>query len=125
MRRHDVLRAAGHRLVPGRRVEIRPDLLGIADGVDVGEPLEPGRPDDVLGARYRSPYHRRVPELVEREAEAAALAGLVRAAAAGDGGAVLIEGEAGIGKTSLLTVVRAHAAAAGLRVLSATADEIE
>ena len=40
--------------------------------------------------------------LLERDAELAALAGDVRSAAVGDGRAVLVTGEAGIGKTSLV-----------------------
>ena len=38
---------------------------------------------------------------------------------------MLVEGEAGIGKTRLLGLARVRAAAAGARVLYATADEIE
>ncbi|HEY7274793.1 MAG TPA: AAA family ATPase [Trebonia sp.] len=41
-------------------------------------------------------------ELVEREAALAELAGLARRAQAGDGGLVLVAGEAGVGKTALL-----------------------
>ena len=41
-------------------------------------------------------------QLLERDAEIAVLAGAVRAACAGIGGVVLIEGAAGIGKSSLL-----------------------
>ena len=63
--------------------------------------------------------------LIERESELAVLDEVVRAAVAGQGGAVLIEGEAGIGKTRLMGLARARAKAAGLRVLYATADEIE
>jgi DNA-binding CsgD family transcriptional regulator len=66
-----------------------------------------------------------VDALIEREAELAVLDEVVRAAASGQGGAVLIEGEAGIGKTRLMGLARARAHAAGLRVLYATADEIE
>ena len=63
--------------------------------------------------------------LIERETELAVLDEVVRSAASGQGAAVLIEGEAGIGKTRLLGLARARAEAAGLRVLYATADEIE
>ena len=63
--------------------------------------------------------------LIERESELAMLDEVVRAAASGQGGAVLIEGEAGIGKTRLMGLARARAGEAGLRVLYATADEIE
>ena len=63
--------------------------------------------------------------LLERESEAATLRAVISAASAGRGGAVLIEGEAGIGKTRLLTLAREHAAVAGVNVLYATADETE
>ena len=63
--------------------------------------------------------------LVERDAELAVLRALIAAALAGRGGAVLVEGEAGIGKTQLLSRARNEAALSGARVLSATADEIE
>ena len=41
-------------------------------------------------------------ELVERESALAELAGLARRAQAGEGGLVLVAGEAGVGKTALL-----------------------
>jgi DNA-binding CsgD family transcriptional regulator len=63
--------------------------------------------------------------VIEREAELGLLGELVDAAVGGRGGAALIEGEAGIGKTRLLGLVRDRALASGARVLYATADEIE
>ena len=63
--------------------------------------------------------------LIERESELAVLDDVIRAAASGQGAAALIEGEAGIGKTRLMGLARARAEEAGLRVLYATADEIE
>ena len=63
--------------------------------------------------------------LIERDSELRVLGDVVDAAALGHGGAVLIEGEAGIGKTHLLQMSRARAQAAGGRVLFATADEFE
>jgi len=66
-----------------------------------------------------------VDALIERESELTVLDEVVRAAASGQGAAALIEGEAGIGKTRLMRMARAHAEELGMRVLSATADEIE
>ncbi len=63
--------------------------------------------------------------LIERDVELGVLAEVIEAAASGRGGAVLIEGEAGIGKTRLLRTARARAEATGSRVLYATADEFE
>ena len=47
--------------------------------------------------------------LLEREDELAALVGAVDAARAGAGSLVLVAGEAGIGKTSLLRALRGRA----------------
>jgi predicted ATPase len=63
--------------------------------------------------------------LIEREAELAALGELMAAPLAGRGGATFVEGEAGIGKTRLLARACEKASRAGVRVLYATADEIE
>jgi DNA-binding CsgD family transcriptional regulator len=62
--------------------------------------------------------------LVERERELEALGRLLGSAQAGVGGAVLVEGPPGIGKSSLLAAAR-DAAGADLRVLSARGGELE
>jgi DNA-binding CsgD family transcriptional regulator len=58
-----------------------------------------------------------------RDAETRAVAALLDRTRAGQGGALVVRGEAGIGKTALLDV--AAAAARGMRVLRATAIETE
>ena len=63
--------------------------------------------------------------LLEREAELAALHAAVAAAQAGEGRLVVIEGSAGIGKSSLLAESRAIAGSADMRVLGARAGEHE
>ena len=59
----------------------------------------------------------RSPVLVGRRAELATALGLVDAAARGHGGALLVTGEAGVGKSRLVDELRARAAAAGMTVL--------
>ncbi len=62
--------------------------------------------------------------LVGRGAELGLLAGLVAGLSAGVGGVVLVDGEQGIGKSSVLRAGLAGAEAAGCRVLRGAADEL-
>jgi DNA-binding CsgD family transcriptional regulator len=62
--------------------------------------------------------------LVGRDSELATLARLVKETAAGRGGSVLVEGEPGIGKSSLVRVALAEAADLGCRVFWAAGDEL-
>ncbi len=65
-------------------------------------------------------------DLLERSRELAILRAAVdRAAAAGEGASVVIEGIAGIGKTRLIGAASEMAAAQGLRVLSGRGAELE
>jgi len=64
-------------------------------------------------------------DLLEREDEFERLTAHIDAALAGDGSVVALEGEAGIGKSVLLTGASEHAAEAGMRVLSARGGELE
>jgi DNA-binding CsgD family transcriptional regulator len=63
--------------------------------------------------------------LLERERELEALERAVAAAVAGTGSTVALEGEAGIGKTSLLARACRCGQAAGMRVLRARGGELE
>ncbi|MYS85358.1 AAA family ATPase [Streptomyces sp. SID5474] len=62
--------------------------------------------------------------LVGRERELGVLHGFVDAVAT-DGGSLLVVGEAGVGKTSLLDAATAHAARLGMRVLRVSGVEFE
>ena len=63
--------------------------------------------------------------LLERERELDELSASITSATGGAGGSVMIEGEAGIGKTALLAATRELALDAGMMVLSARAGELE
>jgi predicted ATPase len=63
--------------------------------------------------------------LREREHELCRLGELIAAARDGQGGALVLEGEAGIGKTRLLTVARELARGDGLEVLAGRGGKLE
>ncbi len=63
--------------------------------------------------------------LIGRDAETRALIARIDAAREGRGGALLVRGAPGIGKTSLLEAARAHATRSGLHVLSTTGVQSE
>ena len=63
--------------------------------------------------------------LLERSAELEELRALLDAAVAGDGRLIVLEGEAGIGKTRLLESARGLARERGMTVLSARGGELE
>ena len=67
----------------------------------------------------------RMPRLRGRERESGVLREAVDRVASGALAIVLVEGEAGIGKTRLLEAVLADAAARGMQVAAARADELE
>src|SRR5204863_3100120 len=72
----------------------------------------------VIGAETRS-------LLLEREAELEALETAVGAAGAGNGRFILIEGDAGTGKSELLAAARRQAPTHGVDVLSGRGSELE
>lgn len=75
------------------------------------------QPGPTMSARTRDPF-------VGREAELAVLRGAVARLKAGLGGAVLVEGEPGIGKSSLINAAGAAGAELGCVVLKGTADQV-
>lgn len=62
--------------------------------------------------------------LIERDTELRAGEAAVRDAAAGAGNVVLITGEAGVGKTSVVRSAERWAARSGSRILSAACDDL-
>src|SRR4051794_33551605 len=62
---------------------------------------------------------------IGRQAEVQRLATIARQVAAGRGAAMLIEGEPGIGKTTLLDTLAAQCLGLGMRVLRGTAEDLE
>ena len=65
------------------------------------------------------------PTLLERDSELDGVDEALRAAAAGAGSLVLVQGPGGIGKTALLSEIRRRADVQGLSVLRARAQELE
>ena len=63
--------------------------------------------------------------LLEREHEVERIGAMLRAVGQREGGALVIEGAAGMGKSRLLAEARAQASDVGLRVLAARATELE
>jgi DNA-binding CsgD family transcriptional regulator len=81
---------------------------------------------------YRSPLcleclipHGEAEHLLERQRELRDAADLLSAARAGGGGALLVQGPAGIGKSALLRAIRARGEADGFSVLAARGAELE
>lgn len=64
-------------------------------------------------------------ELLEREAEMSVISDTLDSAQAGDGHAILVTGDPGIGKTTLLAAAAEAAGERGFRVLGVRADSLE
>jgi predicted ATPase len=72
----------------------------------------------------QEPYHRRVARrLLERDQELATLKDAARDAVSGTGSVVLLHGEAGIGKTSLVSAIRSQLPD-GTRMLVGSCDAL-
>jgi DNA-binding CsgD family transcriptional regulator len=84
----------------------------------IGAPGGGRLPSSVVASLHMS-------ELVERDAELAAITDVVERAASGAGGALLVEGAAGVGKTRLLQFAAQLADGPRLRVLEARGGELE
>ncbi len=80
---------------------------------------------DVDGSPARWPELSPPIDLLEREAELAAVQDALESARAGRGTLVVVEGPPGAGKSRLLSAARARARASGMRVLSGRGAELE
>ncbi|RKT55319.1 BTAD domain-containing putative transcriptional regulator [Saccharothrix australiensis] len=90
-------------------------------GARPGAPALQREAERVLPPPDRGPAE---PLLLGRDAELATVRGLVADVAAGRGRALWVEGELGIGKSTLVGAALARAGAAGLQVAHAAADEL-
>ncbi|ATB33453.1 AAA family ATPase [Melittangium boletus] len=106
--------AVGGRLWVERLPPVR--VKGVAEPVPL---FRPGGPGETRAPRVDPRA------LVGRAAERALLDEALEGFARGQGGVLVLEGEPGMGKSSLLTHVARAARARGLRVLSGAADEAE
>jgi DNA-binding CsgD family transcriptional regulator len=91
------------------------EIMGTGEAIASERPLTETRPAATADAEL----------LLEREQELLVLERMVRGAAGGEGGLVVIEGAAGIGKSRLVARLRERAAASGLRVLAARGSDLE
>jgi DNA-binding SARP family transcriptional activator/tetratricopeptide (TPR) repeat protein len=110
--------------VPGRElVALHGRLLGESDERDqVDRRFPDARSAAPRIAQSVTPSPR---DLVEREHELRAVGDALARVTSGEGGVVLFEGPAGIGKTRLLDELRRRAEEAGLQVLDARAGLLE
>src|SRR5262245_1563096 len=97
---------------------------GCSEPCRLAEPVAPG--EDVhykCGVQTNGPLTNGA--LVDRDAERSRLEALLAGARAGEGGALVVCGESGAGKTALLAVARRRAEEEGMLVLAASGVEAE
>jgi DNA-binding CsgD family transcriptional regulator len=121
-------RAARTGAAPGT-YRSRPTPPGTAGRTTVRGPADPGRAR--AGARPRSSVGSvstavaRSTGVLERDGELAGIEAALARARAGQGTLVVVEGQAGIGKSALIAEARARAQATGTRMLRARGAELE
>jgi class 3 adenylate cyclase/DNA-binding CsgD family transcriptional regulator len=100
-------------------------LAGFEQPERLFQVIADGLPEAFREPRAARPWRDEQLALLERAEELAAVDAAIRGAPRGAGKLVVIEGPAGIGKTSLLAEGRARAAASSLTVLYARSSELE
>jgi tetratricopeptide (TPR) repeat protein len=115
----------------------RSGRAGVLGGLAGGQPSDDGYRNPTTLTVYRALQARdllagcgglrgtRPSGIIGRDCELAMLAGLAQTVAAGGGGAVLIEGEPGIGKSALVRAALAGAAGLGCQVFWGAGDELD
>ena len=108
-------------------IEVREVGDVILDGFPEPEQLFQIVADDLPDSSGTPRVRPRQPanHILERESEVTALKAIVADARNGSGSVTVIEGPAGIGKSSLLEMARANAVSGGLAVLDARGGELE
>jgi tetratricopeptide (TPR) repeat protein len=104
----------GRAFVPAGYPQASGPTAAAADDTERRDAVMPGRPDRQPEADF----------LVGRDSEIAMLTGLIKEAARGRGGSVLIEGEPGIGKSALVRAAVAQAPEVGCQVFWGAGDEL-
>ena len=87
--------------------------------------VEEGLPEVATSPRAPRPWREEQPQLLERAGELAALDDAIAATRMSRGRVVVIEGPAGIGKSTLLSEGRERASASGLSVFHSRGSELE
>src|SRR5918996_813590 len=87
--------------------------------------VEEGLPEVPTSLRAPRPWREEQPQLLERAGELAALDDAIAATRTSRGRLVVIEGPAGIGKSTLLAEGRERASASGFSVLHARGSELD
>ena len=99
------------------RTEWRNDNSGQRQVVDISTPLTPPTPDN--------PSDGSTPRMVGRQRELATLTAALESASAGRGAMVLVGGDAGIGKTTLVDEAVRTGAASGFQVITGYCFDVE
>ncbi len=100
-------------------------LAGFEQPERLFQVIAEGLPEAFAGPRAARPWRDEQRALLERAEELASIDAAIAGAQSGAGKLIILEGPAGIGKTSLLAEGRVRAVNSGLAVLSARASELE
>ena len=104
---------SSHRPEPAHGLRHVPEAEQTAPPRPIGIRARGGRVDN---GGVNLPGVVRCPSVVGRDAELAAISALLDGAGSGSGGTLMLDGDAGLGKSRLVTEAQVQARAAGIRV---------